>query len=143
MRNQCYYQPEPPHNPTLNYSGCMTHDNTNRLMKINYLKRLIMLHVRSNWYTEEVQLFLSLSLSVQHSHHEHIEEIFVLFGMHHQEFSYLWSFGEVSINFRVQYWSQNATGNVCVCYFPRGLVLKIKFQRLLPSDKFVGVFSDS
>ena len=53
---------------------------------------------------EEVQLFLSLSLAVQHSHPEHIEETFMLFGMRHQEFSYLWSFGEVSLNFRVQYW---------------------------------------
>ena len=32
-----------------------------------------------------------------------IEETFMLFGMRHQEFSYLWSFGEVSFNFRVQY----------------------------------------
>ena len=103
MRNQCYYQPKAPHIPTQIYSGCMTHDNINWLKKINHLKRLIILLLRSNRYTEEVQLFLSLSLAGQQSHPEHIEETFMLFGMRHQEFSYLWSFGEVSFNFRVQY----------------------------------------
>ena len=51
-----------------------------------------MLLVRRNWYMEEVHLFLSLLLAVHHSHpeHIHVEETFMLFGMRHQEFSYLW-----------------------------------------------------
>ena len=45
---------------------------------------------------EEVQLFVSSSLYVHHSYSENKEEIFMLFGMRQQVFSYFWSFGKVS-----------------------------------------------